>query len=784
MGLVLRQSTINNGTNTITIKGSALSHIEGDSNFIHLLTNMSGSTISITGSNVGILSTNTTINGTFKLPSITNSNNNNLVTYNSSTGQLYYYNTASINVGTASYVNPLVQNVSLTGSIFVTSSGVTLGQFVGNQNGYVEFSVRNNNTGVSASGDIAIYADNGTTTNNYIDIGINNSGLSNTYFYGGTDFGNANDSYIYNVGGNLRIGNATSQAPYSQSLFIFSNPLATPDITITGSRVGIQKTGSLNAALDVSGSVTITGSLNVSGSGRFINDLTVTGSIISNTGMLVKHYPAGFTHATEDYEPGSTGTILYTSVGAQTGNTFAEITVRQNGGSLSSGVLALNASGGGAVAIGKSTATSTSALDINGNTIITGSLIVTGSLITTGSIGINTTASSTYQLDITNKGVTGTPSKIRLGDSGFGDVFTVGVGSTSQNYSDVYLNGSTYGIALYANPQAAVSSTVNGITYSTASVGLIAGGSSAPLVFGTQGTEKMRIHLTGDVSIGTQANNITGSGYKLNVTGSGVSGSLNVNNVLLVSGSSTRITGSLNISGSQTFNGTFISSGSHTLSGSNTIIGNTTFSGSIDVSGSSNFHNSLFIVTGSTYIKGVTQISGSTGITGSFDVIDGNINIVSGSSFTRWGNKLFNYGQFANTASITATQNVSGAFALPLTYFGDGISITSGSRVTFANSGIYNIQFSTVATQGGGTGNAHIWFRKTGSNIDNSDTYVVLAANSQILMSWNFAYPFSASEYAELWYHSNSTATSFTYNASGSGFPASPSIILTVTQIA
>ena len=116
-----------------------------------------------------------------------------------------------------------------------------------------------------------------------------------------------------------------------------------------------------------------TGSFATTGSNTFTDNQIVNGSITTNNGILVKHYPGGFTHATEDYEPGSTGTILYTSVGDQTGNTFVEIGVRQGGGALSSGVLALNANGGGSVAIGKSTAAPASVLDINGNIIITGS---------------------------------------------------------------------------------------------------------------------------------------------------------------------------------------------------------------------------------------------------------------------------------------------------------------------------------------------------------------------------------------------------------------------------
>ena len=129
-----------------------------------------------------------------------------------------------------------------------------------------EFSVRNTSTGISASGDIVVYANNGTVSNNYIDMGINNSGMTSSYSYFGTNFGNAHDAYVYNVGGDLRIGNATSVTPFSQSFHLFSNPTATPNITMTGSRVGINKSSSLNATLDVVGTVIVTGSLILTGS--------------------------------------------------------------------------------------------------------------------------------------------------------------------------------------------------------------------------------------------------------------------------------------------------------------------------------------------------------------------------------------------------------------------------------------------------------------------------------------------------------------------------------------
>jgi hypothetical protein len=95
-------------------------------------------------------------------------------------------------------------------------------------------------------------------------MGINSSGIAAGY-----SFGSGNDSYIYNTGGDLFIGNNTAfyqPTVQSQSLYLFANSAGTPNLTITGSRVGIQKSGSLNSSLDVNGSTTITGSLFVSSS--------------------------------------------------------------------------------------------------------------------------------------------------------------------------------------------------------------------------------------------------------------------------------------------------------------------------------------------------------------------------------------------------------------------------------------------------------------------------------------------------------------------------------------
>jgi hypothetical protein len=248
---------------------------------------------------------------------------------------------------------------------------------------------------------------------------------------------------------------------------------------------------------------------------------------------------------------------------------------------------------------------------------------------------------------------------------------------------------------------------------------------------------------------------------------------------------STYLTGSLNVSGSTLFVGT------HTLSGSNTITGNTILSGSLEVSGSSNFHNSEFIVTGSTHFKGIHTISGSTEITGSFNVIDGNINIVSGSSFTRWGNKLFNYGQFSSTETQSGSANT--AYAMKFNTNDDALNvhIVSSSRITVDNTGIYNLQFSS---QLGNTANTaidfDIWFAYTGSNIANSNTQLTLnkvpGSLGKLAAAWNFMTLIHANDYIEIMWSCTAATGQIQSSPTQSAptRPAIPSVIATLTQIA
>jgi hypothetical protein len=178
-------------------------------------------------------------------------------------------------------------------------------------------------------------------------------------------------------------------------------------------------------------------------------------------------------------------------------------------------------------------------------------------------------------------------------------------------------------------------------------------------------------------------------------------------------------------------------------------------------------------------------------ITGSLNVTDGDINIVSGSSFTRWGNKLFNYGQFLDTTTQSGSANTAYSMKFDTTDFALNTRIVSQSRITVNNTGIYNLQFSA---QLGNTANStidfDIWFAYTGSNIAHSNTNLTLnkvaGSNGRLVAAWNFATPIQAGDYIEIKWSCNA-ATGQIQSAQSSSTPtrpAIPSVIATLTQIA
>jgi hypothetical protein len=212
----------------------------------------------------------------------------------------------------------------------------------------------------------------------------------------------------------------------------------------------------------------------------------------------------------------------------------------------------------------------------------------------------------------------------------------------------------------------------------------------------------------------------------------------------------------------------------------------------------------LLIDSGSnTFIEGTLNVSGSTTMTGSLILsssaateltvignaeFSGSLSIQSGSSFYANGNKQFNVGAFSSLVTQSGSAGVSQSVNFDTTDISEGVSVVSNSRITLANGGTYNIQFSAQVDRvsGSGTDTVYIWLKKNGVNYNSSAGVLTVsggAAAAKAIASWNYVVEAVANDYFELvWQASDSNIELTAFTPSGN-IPTVPSIILTVTQV-
>lgn len=174
---------------------------------------------------------------------------------------------------------------------------------------------------------------------------------------------------------------------------------------------------------------------------------------------------------------------------------------------------------------------------------------------------------------------------------------------------------------------------------------------------------------------------------------------------------------------------------------------------------------------------------------------------VTGSSVTDWvdvcsqGGGLATsrpvYGAFADYTTQTITANTAQVMRIGQTDEANGISIVDGSKITFAYSGTYNIQWSgQFQNSHNQLQDANVWVRKNGVDLVGT-TGLISIPNSHggtpghTISGWNFVFTAASKDYYEFWWSSDSSnVTIETYNAAtGPTRPSTASLIFTVTPV-
>jgi hypothetical protein len=151
------------------------------------------------------------------------------------------------------------------------------------------------------------------------------------------------------------------------------------------------------------------------------------------------------------------------------------------------------------------------------------------------------------------------------------------------------------------------------------------------------------------------------------------------------------------------------------------------------------------------------------------------------------------YGAFQdNTTQTAASINTAYAVKFNTTDLSNGVTVVNDgssnpTRITLANTGIYNIQFSLQLEKTGGSGNmiADIWIRKNGVDVPSTTGKIVLTGSanaSPVVAAWNYVLDLVAGDYVQLMWSTTNTNVEIVAAGSTTPHPSIPSSILTVTQ--
>lgn len=168
---------------------------------------------------------------------------------------------------------------------------------------------------------------------------------------------------------------------------------------------------------------------------------------------------------------------------------------------------------------------------------------------------------------------------------------------------------------------------------------------------------------------------------------------------------------------------------------------------------------------------------------------------VLGSLFGPRGGRFMNnpYGAFQDsTDQVAANTTTAYAVTLNTTDFSNGVTLASGSRLTVADAGIWNCQFSIqFKNTTNDSQDAEIWFKKNGTNIDNSNSRFALPARkssgdpSHLIAAMNFFASMNSTDYLEIMWRVSDVGVSIEHYAAGTSptRPATPSAIVTMSFV-
>jgi hypothetical protein len=564
-----------------------------------------------------------------------------------------------------------------TGVTTYTTFGAALAELYANVNSFAQLYAQNLNSGSSASTDIVAYNDLGDGTNNFIDMGISSSNYTEVAY----PIFTPGSGYVYNDGGELIIGTATS----TKDVLLFAGGVAT---TNWAARIsGTDQSITTKAGLTVGGAFTSTGA-----------------ATFSSTVLLNANPTLNLQAATKQYvdSAAATGFTVHTSVVYAT-----------------AAALPANTYNNGALGVGATlTATVNGALSVDGNAVTASQRILVQNEVASANNGC-------YTVTQTGSGIL--PYILTRAT----DFDTAGAGEIANNAYFFVTAGATHaGSAFILSQLAAITVGTTALPFTLFSDQLnYVGGTNIDVtgltisltgtVAATNGGTGTNTVATGDLIYGSGTNTwgklAAGAGYRPLVMNAG--GTLPEWNALALNQSGT-VSGALPIANAgtnittYTLGDTLYSSAANTLA---KLAGNTTTT------------KKFLVQTGT----GAVSAAPSWGTVDGADV-SGNISGSAGSvaNALTLGTYLTGTSYNGSTA-VTATVDATSANTASKVVARDGSGDFSAGTITAALSG--NATTATTATNvAGGAANRLVYNTSAGTT-----NFAVAPTTSSTYLYWN-----------------------------------------------
>ena len=165
---------------------------------------------------------------------------------------------------------------------------------------------------------------------------------------------------------------------------------------------------------------------------------------------------------------------------------------------------------------------------------------------------------------------------------------------------------------------------------------------------------------------------------------------------------------------------------------------------------------------------------------------------VLGSLFGPKGGKFMNnpYGAFQSTVDQTAAvANTAYAMTFNTTDYANGVTVASNSRITVADAGIWNLQWSgQFENPDSQDHDGRAWLKINGTVVTGSTGFFAVPSkhgtvNGHTLVGWNYFVSLNANDYVELWWETDNTAVSIQAYAASGNYPSTASLIATMSFV-